>query len=38
MDFYNNRKYHGSLKYLSPSGYHQLFLEEGPVEERAVSL
>jgi putative transposase len=38
MDFYNNRRYHGSLKYLSPAKYNWRFRKEGFVQEMAVSL
>lgn len=38
MDFYNNRRYHGSLKYLSPAKYNWLFKKEGFVEGMAVNL
>lgn len=38
MDFYNNRRYHGSLNYLSPSAFHQRYLKEGFEEAMAISL
>ena len=38
MDFYNNRRYHGSLKYLSPAKYNWIFQKEGFVEGMAVNL
>jgi putative transposase len=38
MDFYNNRRYHGSLKYLSPAKYHWKYRKEGFNPEMAVNL
>lgn len=38
MDFYNNRRYHGSLQYLSPAKYNRKFQKEGYVPEMAVNL
>ncbi|HWO77107.1 MAG TPA: IS3 family transposase [Bacillus sp. (in: firmicutes)] len=38
MDFYNYRRYHGSLKYLSPTKYNWKFRKEGFVPEMAVNL
>ncbi|WP_081485578.1 integrase core domain-containing protein [Bacillus methanolicus] len=38
MEFYNNRRYHGSLNYLTPVQFHNLYKDEGYPEEMAISL
>ena len=38
MDFYNNRRYHGSLRYLSPKKYGELYTKEGYTDDMVVSL
>jgi putative transposase len=38
MDFYNNRRFHGSLNYLSPKKFNQLYKDTGYPEDMAVSL
>jgi putative transposase len=38
MDFYNNRRYHGSLEYLSPARYNWKFRKEGFHSDMAVNL
>jgi len=38
MDFYNHRRYHGSLKNLSPFKFNQKFKQEGFIPEMGVSL
>lgn len=38
IDFYNNRRFHGSLNYLPPKKFHQLYKDKGYPEEMAVSL
>lgn len=38
MDFYNNRRYHGSLKQMSPARYNWKFRKEGFISEMAVNL
>lgn len=38
MDFYNNRRYHGSLGYLSPAQFLKKYREIGFQEEMAVNL
>lgn len=38
MDFYNNRRYHGSLKQLSPARYNWKFRKEGFIPEMVVNL
>ncbi len=38
MDFYNNRRFHGSLNYLSPKKFHLLYKDTGYLEDMAVNL
>ncbi|WP_412059638.1 IS3 family transposase [Metabacillus idriensis] len=38
MDFYNNRRFHGSLNYLTPKKFHKLYKDSGYPKDMAVSL
>ncbi|NEZ02519.1 IS3 family transposase [Bacillus shackletonii] len=38
MEFYNHRRYHGSLHYLSPTQFHKKFNEVGSMEEMVINL
>jgi putative transposase len=38
IEFYNQRRYHGSLKYLSPQQFHERYKEVGYPLEMAISL
>ncbi|WP_299095776.1 IS3 family transposase [uncultured Metabacillus sp.] len=38
MEFYNERRYHGSLNYLTPMKFHQLYKNTGYPEDMAVCL
>ncbi|WP_354005857.1 IS3 family transposase [Fictibacillus terranigra] len=38
IDFYNKRRYHGSLNYMSPVQYHEWFKEHGCKEDMVVNL
>ncbi|WP_059282227.1 integrase core domain-containing protein [Bacillus coahuilensis] len=38
IDFYNHRRYHGSLNYLSPIQFHNQYKKSGYPEEMSISL
>ncbi|UGB33428.1 IS3 family transposase [Metabacillus sp. B2-18] len=38
IEFYNKRRYHGSLNYMSPLQFNKQYMETGFIEEMAISL
>jgi putative transposase len=38
IEFYNNRRFHGSLNYLPPKQFHELYKKQGYSEEMVISL